>query len=190
MGGCFTKQRINPDNNLPNNVTPININRNLHVNDINQVERIIENYMNTGVNNVINNINYSENNNELPPKQTIRKKTKINNYIAKKKSENNEKRCRICFEDKGKLNNYCDCDGSIKYMHEKCLLKWIKYSKSHRCEICKKAFTKKKKNNIESRRKKMKRLIRRTNSERLDIYNRYVYRNENIVNNSRSVLVT
>ena len=56
MGGCFTKQRINPDNNLPNNVTPININRNLHVNDINQVERIIENYMNTGVNNVINNI--------------------------------------------------------------------------------------------------------------------------------------
>jgi len=189
MGGCFTKQRINPDNNLPNNVTPININRNLHVNDINQVERIIENYMNGGVNNVINNLNYSENNDEIPPKQSIRKKTKINNYIVKKKSEKKDKICRICFEEKGKLYNYCDCDGSIKYMHQKCLLKWIKYSKSHRCEICKKAFTKKK-NKIEWRRKKMRQLIRRTNTERLDILKKEFPTNENIVNNSRSVLVT
>ena len=188
MGGCFTKQRINPDNNLPNNVTPININRNLHVNDINQVERIIENYMNEGVNNVINNINYSENNDALAALQTIRKKTKINNYIVKKKSEKNDKKCRICFEEKGKLYNYCDCNGSIKYMHQKCLLKWIKYSKSHRCEICKKVFTKK--NKIESRRKKMRRLVRGRTAERFDIYNRYTYRNENIVNNSRSVIVT
>lgn len=181
MGGCFTKQRINPDNNLPNNVTSINIDRNIPVNDINQVERIIENYMNTGNDNIVNH--------RIDKKK--KKKSKINNYVLDKKKENNkDKRCRICFEEKGKLYNYCDCDGSIKYMHQKCLLKWIKYSKSHRCEICKKAFTKNKKNKIESRRKKMRQLIRRTNTERLDIYNRYVYRNENIVNNSRSVLVT
>ena len=42
MGGCFTKQRINPDNNLPNNVTPININRNLHVNDIKRIQGLIK----------------------------------------------------------------------------------------------------------------------------------------------------
>jgi len=59
---------------------------------------------------------------------------------------NSEKACRFCFEaeedvNKGKLMKPCKCDGSLKYIHEKCLSTWImqkeiKHSTIVRCEIC------------------------------------------------------
>jgi len=37
--------------------------------------------------------------------------------------------------------NYCQCSGSIKYIHESCLMEWMKHSnKGKYCEICKHEF--------------------------------------------------
>ena len=54
------------------------------------------------------------------------------------------KTCRICFEKGDKMNPLiapCLCEGSIKYVHQICLKKWLIKSKIRpelsRCEICK-----------------------------------------------------
>ena len=52
--------------------------------------------------------------------------------------------CRICRtgpaeegdEAKRKLFHPCKCSGSIKYVHEDCLLQWLKHSKRKKCEVC------------------------------------------------------
>ena len=49
--------------------------------------------------------------------------------------------CRICFESEGPLYTPCRCDGSIKYIHEKCLLKWVLASDRSACELCKETYT-------------------------------------------------
>jgi len=51
--------------------------------------------------------------------------------------------CRICragAEANRPLYHPCACSGSIKYVHEDCLLKWIKHSQASQCELCKKQF--------------------------------------------------
>ena len=50
--------------------------------------------------------------------------------------------CRICFEgaDQGLLCSPCDCNGSSKYIHISCLLRWINTSDRSSCEICKTNF--------------------------------------------------
>ena len=56
------------------------------------------------------------------------------------------RQCRICHSDHGELYSPCKCDGSIKYIHEECLLNWLKHSSGgtnapsrvvKRCELCK-----------------------------------------------------
>ncbi|KAM7534370.1 hypothetical protein Aperf_G00000116380 [Anoplocephala perfoliata] len=58
--------------------------------------------------------------------------------------------CRICHdtsgssfrngtavdESLGKLIAPCLCDGSLKYVHEKCIQRWIEISHAKRCELC------------------------------------------------------
>ena len=52
--------------------------------------------------------------------------------------------CRICRtgpaeegdEAKRKLFHPCKCSGSIKYVHEDCLVQWLKHSKRKKCEVC------------------------------------------------------
>ncbi|KAL5106716.1 E3 ubiquitin-protein ligase MARCHF8 [Taenia crassiceps] len=55
--------------------------------------------------------------------------------------------CRICCNSSDSLNNVelgscgrliapCLCDGSLKYVHEKCVQRWIEVSRSRRCEVC------------------------------------------------------
>jgi len=50
--------------------------------------------------------------------------------------------CRICYEEKKEgdpLLNPCRCHGSIKYIHNNCLGKWINTNCSHddaKCELC------------------------------------------------------
>jgi hypothetical protein len=48
--------------------------------------------------------------------------------------------CRICFESEGPLCTPCRCDGSIKYIHEKCLLKWVLVTDRSACELCKETY--------------------------------------------------
>jgi E3 ubiquitin-protein ligase MARCH6 len=58
--------------------------------------------------------------------------------------------CRICRGEGSSdepLYHPCKCSGSIKYVHQDCLLEWLKHSKkSAVCELCNTAykFTKRK----------------------------------------------
>lgn len=46
--------------------------------------------------------------------------------------------CRICFQgaEQGALLNPCRCDGSVRYTHQHCLLKWISERGCWSCELC------------------------------------------------------
>ncbi|CAL8277266.1 unnamed protein product [Lota lota] len=46
--------------------------------------------------------------------------------------------CRICFQgaEQGNLLNPCRCDGSVRYTHQHCLLKWISERGCWSCELC------------------------------------------------------
>ena len=43
--------------------------------------------------------------------------------------------CRICYEPDN-LTSVCSCDGSVKWVHIKCVQKWIDVSQRRNCEIC------------------------------------------------------
>ena len=45
--------------------------------------------------------------------------------------------CRICYESGEGLHSVCKCDGTIKYVHKECIVKWQKISKATHCELCK-----------------------------------------------------
>lgn len=76
--------------------------------------------------------------------------TSSSNDSGSKESESTEsieKICRFCFEsgeglEKGNLIRPCRCDGSLKYIHEKCLETWLQQRDSDdiiifsKCEIC------------------------------------------------------
>ncbi len=57
-------------------------------------------------------------------------------------SESNSKECRICREEESEQNlrTPCDCKGSIKYVHLKCLCDCIQVSKQEICKVCGKQF--------------------------------------------------
>ena len=52
--------------------------------------------------------------------------------------------CRVCrceaTQDRP-LFHPCICTGSIKYIHQDCLLQWLKYSKKEFCELCNHRFS-------------------------------------------------
>ncbi|CAH8329433.1 unnamed protein product [Eruca vesicaria subsp. sativa] len=52
--------------------------------------------------------------------------------------------CRIC-RNPGDADNPlrypCACSGSIKFVHEDCLLQWLSYCKARHCEVCKESFS-------------------------------------------------
>ena len=47
--------------------------------------------------------------------------------------------CRICYEP-GELISVCECSGTMKYVHEECIVKWIRLSQRETCEICHGSF--------------------------------------------------
>src|SRR5258706_13178171 len=47
------------------------------------------------------------------------------------------KMCRICLDTEGLLITPCNCCGTIGYMHELCLMKWLSNKSDNSCEICK-----------------------------------------------------
>jgi len=46
-----------------------------------------------------------------------------------------EQTCRICYEPGG-VENLCNCSGSMRYVHEECLVKWLQVSGRRTCELC------------------------------------------------------
>ncbi|XP_057963667.1 probable E3 ubiquitin ligase SUD1 isoform X2 [Malania oleifera] len=58
--------------------------------------------------------------------------------------EEEEDVCRIC-RNPGDADNPlrypCACSGSIKFVHQECLLQWLNHSNARQCEVCKHAFS-------------------------------------------------
>ncbi|KAF9675889.1 hypothetical protein SADUNF_Sadunf09G0080300 [Salix dunnii] len=58
--------------------------------------------------------------------------------------EEEEDVCRIC-RNPGDLENPlrypCACSGSIKFVHQDCLLQWLNHSNARQCEVCKHPFS-------------------------------------------------
>merc|ERR1712150_85677 len=51
--------------------------------------------------------------------------------------------CRICFSDENAAKSFlspCLCRGSSMFVHEDCLLSWLKTSSNGTCEICNSAY--------------------------------------------------
>ncbi|EAN87651.1 hypothetical protein C3747_170g60 [Trypanosoma cruzi] len=44
--------------------------------------------------------------------------------------------CRICHRDRGRLVSPCTCEGSMKYVHSRCLSDWVYHRRSLSCEVC------------------------------------------------------
>ncbi|KAI3835128.1 hypothetical protein MKX03_019754 [Papaver bracteatum] len=60
------------------------------------------------------------------------------------KYDEDEDVCRICRnpgESENPLKYPCTCSGSIKFVHQDCLLQWLNYSNARRCEICRYPFS-------------------------------------------------
>ncbi|KAM3850522.1 E3 ubiquitin-protein ligase MARCHF6-like [Diretmus argenteus] len=51
--------------------------------------------------------------------------------------------CRVCRSEGSQdkpLYHPCVCTGSIKFIHQECLLQWLKHSRKEYCELCKHRF--------------------------------------------------
>ncbi|CAN7082263.1 unnamed protein product [Brassica oleracea var. botrytis] len=70
--------------------------------------------------------------------------TKVSIHIDDEDDEEEEVVCRIC-RNPGDADNPlrypCACSGSIKFVHEGCLLQWLSFSKARHCEVCKHSFS-------------------------------------------------
>ena len=44
--------------------------------------------------------------------------------------------CRICHDNTGTMIAPCLCDGTLKFVHQDCLQKWLKHSRKLHCTIC------------------------------------------------------
>ncbi|GIY71172.1 e3 ubiquitin-protein ligase MARCHF6 [Caerostris extrusa] len=52
--------------------------------------------------------------------------------------------CRVCRSEatpEKPLYHPCICTGSIKFIHQECLLQWLKYSRKEYCELCNHRFS-------------------------------------------------
>ncbi|XP_071733668.1 probable E3 ubiquitin ligase SUD1 [Rutidosis leptorrhynchoides] len=58
--------------------------------------------------------------------------------------DDDEDVCRICRnpgDDDNPLRYPCACSGSIKFVHQDCLLQWLNHSNARHCEVCKHPFS-------------------------------------------------
>ncbi|KAI3916003.1 hypothetical protein MKW98_004444 [Papaver atlanticum] len=58
--------------------------------------------------------------------------------------DDDEDVCRICRnpgETDNPLRYPCACSGSIKFVHQDCLLQWLNHSNARQCEVCKHPFS-------------------------------------------------
>lgn len=65
------------------------------------------------------------------------------NHKGKEKSLDDADTCRICRGESSKeepLFYPCKCSGSIKFVHQSCLMEWLSHSQKKHCELCKTPF--------------------------------------------------
>ncbi|KAL4280077.1 hypothetical protein GQ457_03G003130 [Hibiscus cannabinus] len=64
--------------------------------------------------------------------------------VEMEEEEEEEDVCRICRnpgDAENPLRYPCACSGSIKFVHQDCLLQWLNHSNARQCEVCKHAFS-------------------------------------------------
>ncbi|KAI3863705.1 hypothetical protein MKW98_031297 [Papaver atlanticum] len=69
---------------------------------------------------------------------------RFNNNIVISNCKYDEDVCRICRnpgDSENPLKCPCACSGSIKFVHQDCLLQWLNYSNARQCEICRYPFS-------------------------------------------------
>jgi E3 ubiquitin-protein ligase MARCH6 len=65
------------------------------------------------------------------------------NTSSRRKSVDEQDTCRICRGEgssEGPLFYPCKCSGSIKFVHQDCLMEWLSHSQKKHCELCKTPF--------------------------------------------------
>lgn len=65
------------------------------------------------------------------------------NYDGKERSWEDPDTCRICRgegSEEEQLFYPCKCSGSIKFVHQACLVEWLSHSQKKHCELCKTPF--------------------------------------------------
>lgn len=73
-----------------------------------------------------------------------REKTSSTRFDIEEEEEEEEEVCRICRnpgDPENPLRYPCACSGSIKFVHQDCLLQWLSHSNARQCEVCKHAFS-------------------------------------------------
>ena len=151
-------QKYDKNINLNNSINSTNSNNNYNniittTNDININNNNVLN-CNISLNTEINLQEIQVNSHFYRKKSTSKLKLKSNNKLKEGKKEFF---CRICYEEKDDNNNPlvqpCNCHGTLKYIHLKCLKQWLKtntyilyenseFSKTYKykeaeCELCK-----------------------------------------------------
>jgi len=74
----------------------------------------------------------------IPPSQST------SNITRAETTKEDEEVCRVCRsgnEPNRPLFYPCRCNGSIKYVHQDCLLTWLSHSRVEYCELCKTKYT-------------------------------------------------
>jgi len=82
-----------------------------------------------------------------------RKSNRIHDISSYNTDNNDIKTCRICHETEGSLIYPCACQGTLKYVHIRCLRDWVKYRPKkdrHKCEVCLSRYIIKKKEKVSS----------------------------------------
>ena len=61
--------------------------------------------------------------------------------VTDEKRGHSNQLCRICYStsDEEPLITPCKCSGTMKYIHQSCLMTWLK-SGSKQCEVCKESY--------------------------------------------------
>ncbi|KAK4757468.1 hypothetical protein SAY87_018769 [Trapa incisa] len=68
----------------------------------------------------------------------------VDGLPARYDDDDEEDVCRICRnpgDAENPLRYPCACSGSIKFVHQDCLLQWLDHSNARQCEVCKHAFS-------------------------------------------------
>lgn len=67
-----------------------------------------------------------------------REKTSSTGFDIEEEEEEEEEVCRICRnpgDPENPLRYPCACSGSIKFVHQDCLLQWLNHSNARQCEV-------------------------------------------------------
>ncbi|CAM8994149.1 unnamed protein product [Rhodiola kirilowii] len=81
---------------------------------------------------------------DLPPPTSAESASSVRTVATEELDEEDEDVCRICRnpgDAENPLRYPCVCSGSIKYVHQDCLLQWLNHSNNRQCEVCKHAFS-------------------------------------------------